>query len=393
MATKKATPKRKRVPQKKHARAAHPVPAAMKASAAKKPRKGSGGKLTMNIALQGGGAHGAFTWGVLDRILDEEDVEIGSISGTSAGAMNAAVLIDGYNVGGRKLAKEKLKEFWFEISKAGEAFAAFSATSPAADAIAQMPGFEWMTAFNPMDLMTRVLSPYEFNPLNLNPIRDVLEKVLDVKNLYHDQGMELFVTATNVETGEARVFKDGDITIDVLLASACLPFTFQAVELDGVPYWDGGYMGNPSIWPLIYKSDCQDVMLVQINPIKRAGTPKHALDIINRVNEISFNSSLIAEMRAIHFVGKLIESGRLNSSEYAAMRMHRVMPPPDMREMTAASKMNASWDFFELLFNVGRQQMDDWFKHNKKYIGKRGTLDIEEHFLAKTETKLKKESA
>lgn len=393
MATKKAAPKHTPMRQKKHAKAAHaPHPKAMKASNDKGARNANG-KLTLNVALQGGGAHGAFTWGVLDRLLDEEDVAIGAISGTSAGAMNAAVLIDGYNVGGRKMAKEKLKEFWYAISKEAEAFSAFSATNPATDALAQIPGFEWVSAFNPADMLTRILSPYEFNPMNYNPLRNVLERVLDVKNIYHDKGIDLFVTATNVETGEARVFKDADISIDVLLASACLPFTFQAVEIEGVPYWDGGYMGNPSIWPLIYKSTCQDIMLVQINPIKRAGTPKHALDIINRVNEISFNSSLIAEMRAIHFVGKLIESGRLNSDEYAAMRMHRVMPPPDMREMTAASKMNASWEFFELLYNVGRQQMDDWFTHNKKYIGKQGTLDIEEHFLAKTEAKMKKESA
>ena len=360
----------------------------------KAPRKAAkSGKLRLNLALQGGGAHGAFTWGVLDRLLDETYIEIGAISGTSAGAMNAAVLIDGYNQKGRAGAKEKLKEFWYAISEEAQAFSALSANHSTTDVIAQIPGFEWLSAFNPMDMLTRVLSPYEFNPLNYNPLRNVLERTLDVKNLHHDEGIDLFVTATNVETGEARVWKDSDITIDVLLASACLPFMYQAVEIDGVPYWDGGYMGNPSIWPLIYKSDIKDVMLVQINPIKRAGTPKHALDIINRVNEISFNSSLIAEMRAIHFVGKLIESGHLNSDEYTAMNMHRLMPPPDMREMNAASKMNAHWEFFELLYNVGRQQMDDWLKSNKKYIGKRGTLDIEEHFLTKTAVKMQKDTA
>lgn len=336
------------------------------------------GKLRLNLALQGGGAHGAFTWGVLDRLLEEEDIEINAISGTSAGAMNAAVLIDGYNEGGRQKAREQLREFWFEISKVAGAFAP---NQNIANEIASFPGFEWTAAFNPFDVMTRVLSPYEFNPMNFNPLRTVLERVLDVKKL-HD-GIDLFVTATNVETGEARIFRDGEISIDVLLASACLPFLYQAIEIDGVPYWDGGYMGNPSIWPLIYKSECSDVLLVQINPIKRAGTPKHALDIINRVNEISFNSSLIAEMRAINFVRKLIDSGKLDSHDYANMHIHRVMPPSDMREMNASSKMNANWEFFELLHHVGRQQMNDWLMHNKRFIGQQSSLDIAEHFLSK----------
>ncbi len=336
-------------------------------------------KLELNLALQGGGAHGAFTWGVLDRLLEEEDITIKAISGTSAGAMNAAVLIDGYNEGGRARAKAQLEEFWREIS---EVTAAFAPGQQLANDAFNLPGMDWLKAFNPFDMMTRTFSPYELNPMNYNPLRTVLEKVLNVEQLHH--GIDLFVTATNVETGEARIFKDGEITIDVLLASACLPFFYQAIEIDGVPYWDGGYMGNPSIWPLIYKSSCCDVLLVQINPIKRAGTPKHAIDIINRVNEISFNSSLIAEMRAINFVTKLIESGKLTTHEYADMRMHRVLPPADLREMNAASKMNANWEFFQLLKKVGRDQMESWLQHNKKYIGKKGTLDIEQHFLAKT---------
>ncbi|MES2984734.1 MAG: patatin-like phospholipase family protein [Pseudomonadota bacterium] len=333
----------------------------------------------INLALQGGGAHGAFTWGVLDRLLDEEDLEIRGISGTSAGAMNAAVLADGYHEGGRARAKAQLHEFWYEISAAATLMQPFGQLGD--DTLSAIPGFAWLSALNPADMMTRVFSPYEYNPLNYNPLRDVLERVLDVKALQN--GIPLFVTATNVETGEARVFRGKEITIDVLLASACLPFMYQAVEIEGVPYWDGGYVGNPAIWPLIYKTGCEDVLLVQINPLKRSGTPKNALDIINRVNEISFNSSLIAEMRAINFVRKLIASGKLDSHDYANMRMHRVMPPPDLREMNASSKMNAHWDFFQLLFTVGRNQMDEWLKTNKKSIGHESTLDIEEHFLTK----------
>jgi NTE family protein len=337
--------------------------------------------LEINLALQGGGAHGAFTWGVLDRLLEEEDITIKAISGTSAGAMNAAVLIDGYNQGGRAQAKAQLREFWHEISVVAGSLSPLGQQAPS-EAISHIPGMDWIAALNPFDMITRVFSPYEYNPMNYNPLRNVLERILDVDKL-HD-GIDLFVTATNVETGEAWVFRDGEITIDVLLASACLPFVYQAIEIDGVPYWDGGYMGNPAIWPLIYKSGCTDVMLVQINPIKRAGTPKHALDIINRVNEISFNSSLIAEMRAIHFVQKLIDSGQLSDKQYANMRMHRVLPPPDLHEMNASSKMNANWDFFVLLHSVGRQQMNEWLKQNKHYLGKKSTLDIKEDFLAKT---------
>ncbi len=337
-------------------------------------------KLQLDLALQGGGAHGALTWGVLDRLLEEEDIEITGISGTSAGAMNAAVLVDGYHEGGRSRAKKQLHEFWYQISQVAGSVSPFGQQQPS-DMLMHVPGMEWLSAFNPMEMMTRLFSPYEYNPMNYNPLRTVLERVLGEQHL--NNGIKLFVTATNVETGEARIFKGDEISVDVLLASACLPFVHQAIEIDGVPYWDGGYMGNPAIWPLIYETKCHDVLLVQINPLKRAGAPKHALDIINRVNEISFNSSLIAEMRAINFVKKLIRQGKLNDKEYAYIRMHRVMPPPDVHEMNASSKMNASWDFFQLLHSIGRAQMETWLKTNKKHIGKESSMDIEAQFLAK----------
>jgi NTE family protein len=334
----------------------------------------------LNLALQGGGAHGAFTWGVLDRLLEEEDIEIAGISGTSAGAMNAAVLVDGYHEGGRARAKAQLREFWYEISAEAGKISPFG-QQEVPEFITQWPGLEWISALNPFDMMSRVFSPYETNPLNYNPLRNVLERLL--KNKHLQNGIPLFITATSVETGEARVFREEEVTIDVLLASACLPFVYQAVEVEGKPYWDGGYMGNPAIWPLIYNTECPDVLLVQINPILRAGTPKSAMDIINRVNEISFNSSLIAEMRAINFVRKLIKEGKLSKEEYTDMRMHRVTPPQDLHAMNASSKMNASWEFFQLLHEIGRGQMDEWLKTHKTAIGKRCSLDIEEHFLEK----------
>lgn len=347
----------------------------------KKPKaKTKPSKLQLNVALQGGGAHGAFSWGVLDRLLEEDDIEIIALSGTSAGAMNAAVYVDGMEEGGREGAKAQLAEFWQEISRIGAIFN----PAPPQPFQGYMPtgfGLDWLAGFNPLDMLSRTFSPYELNPLNINPLREVLEKVLEVKNLRGKT--KLFVSATNVETGQARIFQGEDVTIDALLASACLPHVFQAVEIDGVPYWDGGYMGNPAIWPLIYKSECDDVMLVQINPIVRPGTPKHAIDIINRLNEITFNSSLIAEMRAIHFVKKLIAQGKLDEHEYHDMRMHRVAPPDDVHEMNASSKMNTDWHFFQTLRDLGRAQTEAWLKKHKKDLGKRSTMDIEEHFLVK----------
>lgn len=340
---------------------------------ASKPRR-------INLALQGGGAHGAFTWGVLERLLDEEDLEIAGISGTSAGAMNAALLIDGYQEGGRARAKQQLEEFWYTISEEAAKISPFGMPQ-APDYIAQIPGLDWMAAINPMEMLSRVFSPYELNPFNINPLRAVLEKML--KTCHLRSGIPLFVTATNVETGEPRVFREHELTIDALLASACLPLVYQAVEIEGTPYWDGGFMGNPAIWPLIYHTDCQDVLLVQINPLKRQGTPKTAVDIINRMNEISFNSSLLAEMRAIDFVRKLIHTGKLDPKEYKDVRMHRVLPPPDIREMNASSKMNAGWEFFQALRLVGRNQMEKWLAQHKDAISRHSTLDIKEDLLKK----------
>ena len=337
--------------------------------------------LKLNLALQGGGAHGAFTWGVLDRLLEEEDIEIIGISGTSAGAMNAAVLVEGYAENGRQGAKDQLRAFWEEISGASRFFGADLHSPFGQMAQAFQPDFSAM--YTMFDMLTRTFSPYETNPLNLNPMRGVLEKIIDFQRLRNHSSMHLFVTATNVETGQARIFTSKEMHVDVLLASACLPFLFQAVEIDGVPYWDGGYMGNPSIWPLFYKTRCNDILLVQINPIDRVGTPKKSIDIINRLNEISFNSSLLAEMRAIHFVKDLIHEGKLKDNDYHDVNMHMVAPPADLHEMTASSKMNANWEFFSFLHDTGRTRMEEWLKQHKAHIGKESTLNIAKTFLSR----------
>jgi len=342
----------------------------------KKPRK------QLNLALQGGGAHGAYTWGILDRLLDEEDIDIAGISGTSAGAMNAAILVDGFTKGGRAQAKAALHAFWQEVSQYSSVF------SP----IRQNPlehlqhgwNLDMSAAYGMYDMLSRMFSPYELNPLNINPLKNVLERVLDVKNLQACSIIQLFVTATEVATGQPRVFKCEDITVDALVASACIPFLFQAVEIDEQAYWDGGYVGNPSIWPLIYNTKCNDIMLVQINPVTRAGTPKRAVDIINRLNEISFNTSLISEMRAIHFVSKLIERGDLDSKRYKRLNMHMIEAPAEMHELTASSKLNADWDFFLFLHGLGAEAMDNWLKAHKKSIGHATSFDVESIFLHKS---------
>lgn len=338
-------------------------------------------KKIINLALQGGGSHGAYTWGVLDRLLEEKDLVIEGISGTSAGAMNAAILVSGYIKGEREGARSALEEFWRRISTA-------AAFSPLHKSPVERMMTGWNMDFSPMyhwmDLMSRVFSPYELNPLDFNPLRPILEDMIDFSTLQAEgsNNIKLFLTATHVTSGQARVFKCHEITADVLLASACIPFLFQAVEIDGESYWDGGYMGNPAIWPLIYHCDTQDVVLVQINPIHNEIVPRTAHEIINRLNEISFNSSLIAEMRAVDFVSRLIAGGNLEEGRYKDMRMHLIYSREHMQHLNASSKMNADWDFFQFLRGLGRKTAEEWLAANWDLLGKQTSIDIHEKFLS-----------
>ncbi len=332
----------------------------------------------INLALQGGGAHGAYTWGVLDRLLEEKDLIIEGISGTSAGAMNAAMLVNGYTQGGNEGAKKCLETFWRRISEV----AVFSPLhkSPLERMLTgwnmdMSPAYHWL------DLMSRIFSPYETNPLNINPMRIIIDEMLDHEAVQACSIIKLFIAATHVASGQARVFECHEINTDVLLASACIPFMFQAVEIHGQHYWDGGYMGNPSIWPLIYNCQSEDVVLIQINPIHENEMPRTANEIINRMNEISFNSSLVAEMRAINFVSKLLQEGSLDRKKYKDMRMHLIYSADHMHHLNASSKMNADWDFFLYLKAIGRKTAEDWIRENWKNVGTRSTVDIYEKFL------------
>lgn len=332
----------------------------------------------INLALQGGGAHGAYTWGVLDRLLEEETLEIEGISGTSAGAMNAAMLVNGFCHNGRDGAKACLEEFWRRVSEA----AAFSPLHKTPlERLLTGWNMDFSLAYHWFDMLSRVFSPYELNPLNINPMRTIVESMLDKESLNACSIIKLFITATHVASGQARVFHCHEITPDVLMASTCIPFLFQGVEIEGDIYWDGGYMGNPAIWPLIYHCNTEDVILVQINPLHDYDLPNSANEIINRLNEISFNSSLVAEMRAINFVSRLLKEGSLDPKRYKDMRMHLIYSPEAMHNLNASSKMNADWDFFLFLKNIGREAAEQWLKENWAKVGQEGTLDIREKFL------------
>jgi NTE family protein len=333
----------------------------------------------LNLALQGGGAHGAYTWGVLDRLLEEEGIEIEGISGTSAGAMNGATLAAGYQKNGRQGAKDELRKFWKAVSEA-------SYVSP----FKQHPLEKWTDRWNldhswsytAFDVLARLVSPYALNPFNFNPLRPILENALDIEATQACRKIKLFVTATRVRDGHARVFSCNEITVDVLLASACLPQVFQAVEIEGDKYWDGGYMGNPAIWPLIYRCDSPEVLLVQLNPIERDDAELYsAADISNRLNEITFNASLIAELRAIRFVSKMVKEGKLEHDRYKDMHIHMVRRPEEMDQLNASSKLNASWAFFQHLHGLGRQAAEVWLQECATRLGDESTINIEHDFL------------
>ncbi|HXX49674.1 MAG TPA: patatin-like phospholipase family protein, partial [Xanthobacteraceae bacterium] len=326
----------------------------------------------VDLALQGGGSHGAFTWGVLERLLEEPWLRIAGISGTSAGAMNAAVLADGWIEGGAKGASVALEKFWQRVSQA----AAFSLLQRSP--IDRFLG-RWTLDTSPgyvfMDLVSRVLSPYALNPLDFNPLRQILAECVDCNRLAHSP-IRLFITATSVRTGRGRIFRNAEITADVLLASACLPTMFRAVEIDGEAYWDGGFTGNPTITPLVRETDAHDSILVQINPRERADAPRNAADILNRLNEISFNSPLMKELRMIALLRQVADPGTGEGARWAHMRTHRIMTDM-LAQFGASSKLNAEWPFLEMLRTEGRRAATEFLDANGKDLGKRSTADLD----------------
>ena len=326
----------------------------------------------VDLALQGGGSHGAFTWGVLDRLIEEPWLRIEAISGTSAGAMNAAVVADGWTEGGAEGARAALETYWRRVSRA----AAFSPLqrSPL-DRLMGRWTLDTSPAYVALDLMARVLSPYDLNPLGLNPLRTILVESIDFDRLA-GAPIKLFITATNVRTGRGRIFRNAQITPDVLLASACLPTMFQAIEIEGEPYWDGGYAGNPTLTPLVRESDAHDTILVQINPRERPDPPRTANEILNRLNEISFNSPLMKELRMMALLRQVADPGHGEGARWAGMRTHRIMSDA-LAHFGASSKLNAEWEFVSLLKEEGRKSAGTFLTAHGEDIGKHSTTDID----------------
>lgn len=326
----------------------------------------------IDLALQGGGSHGAFAWGVLDRLLAEKWLTIAAISGTSAGAMNAAVLADGWTAGGAEGARDALEQYWRRVAKA----AAFSPLQRSP--LDRLMG-RWTLDTSPFyiltDLMSRVLSPYDLNPTGYNPLRAVLAESIDFERLARSP-IQLFITATRVRTGRGRIFRNAEITADVLLASACLPTMFRAIEIDGEPYWDGGYAGNPTITPLVRESDAHDTILVQINPTERLEEPRTAAEILNRLNEISFNSPLMKELRMIALLRQAADPGSGEGARWAKMRTHRIKSDM-LAKFGASSKLNAEWEFISMLRAEGRLAAEAFLSEHGMDIGRQSTADLD----------------
>jgi len=336
------------------------------------------GAKPISLALQGGGSHGAFTWGVLDRLLADDRIRIEAISGTSAGAMNAAVLADGLMRGGRAEAREALARFWEAIGRNGRFGPIHRGPLDHASGSWNLHGSPSYLMF---DWLSRFMSPYQFNPLNFNPLLDTLRETVDFENVRACDCIELFVAATNVRTGKIRIFGNTELSAEAVMASACMPHVFQAVEVDGEPYWDGGYMGNPAIYPLIYNCETRDIMLVQINPMIREAIPTTPPEILDRLNEISFNSSLMREMRAIAFVTRLLEENQIDQTRYKRMLIHRIDAPARMKDLDASSKLNAEPEFLRYLFDIGHGAADAWLAANYAALGHRSSVDIREDYL------------
>ena len=331
--------------------------------------------ILVDFGLQGGGSHGAFTWGVLDRLLEEPWLKIDGISGTSAGAMNAAVLVAGYAKGGAAGARDALENFWRHVSDAAR-FSPFR-RGPI-DVILGLWTLDSSPIYVAMDLMSRLVSPYQMNPTGKNPLREILADLVDFELLTHSP-IKLFITATNVRTGRGHVFKNGAITPDVLLASACLPTMFQAIEIDGEPYWDGGYSGNPTITPLIRECKSQDTILVTINPIERKEPARSASEILNRLNEVSFNAVLLKELRMVALLRQVADPGKSEGALWAGMRIHRIGSEM-LTELGASSKLNAEWSFFTLLHDEGRRSAQAFLETHAMDLGNRSTLNIDALF-------------
>lgn len=364
-------------PKAATSRARKPASAARKAPSRQAPP----GPRTIDLALQGGGSHGAFTWGVLDVLLEDGRLALDGLSGTSAGAMNAAVLASGYAKGGAEGARRALAGFWADVSGVPSCWGALTSQPGAADLPAWVYNRSQWPGMALWESWLRMWSPYQLNPFNLDPLRDIVARHVDVEALRAGP-IKVFVTATSVRTGQPRVFSGADLSIEALLASACLPLSAQTVVIDGEPYWDGGYSGNPALWPLVYGTQTDDVLLVQINPREHPGIPHTAAEITDRINEITFNASLVAELRAISFVQRLLQDRQVDPTRYKQMRLHRVADEDGLAPFGASSKLNTDPRLLHTLCELGRAAARRWLQTCAASVGLKSSLDVGEVFLA-----------
>ena len=332
----------------------------------------------VNLALQGGGSHGAFAWGVLDRILEDGRIAVEGICGTSSGAMNATVTAYGLTQGGNLGARAALRRFWRAVAEKGT----YSLMQPSwIDRMIKPGGMDFSPGWLIMDFLSRMWSPYQMNPMNYHPLREILDEQIDFEELRRSSAVKLFVSASNVMTNRLRVFESKDICTDAVLASACLPHVFQGIEIDGQHYWDGGYMGNPPIFPLIYGCASPDVILVLTNPIQIAEVPKSAQAILDRIDTLSFNSSLMREMRAIAFMTRMIDRGFDDGGRLRRLFIHCIDAEDEIRSLGVSSKLNVEPNFLTWLFDLGRQRGDAFLREHFDKIGNQSSVDIEERFL------------
>lgn len=329
----------------------------------------------INLALQGGGAHGAFTWGVVDKLLQREDIEIAGISGASAGALNGAALKAGLVLNGRVGARDNLAWLWNQVAGVNDMRLVhwMGALFPAPSIVSQ--SIEYSLPYSMADAWTRVVSPYAYGPFYKNPLKRIAD-AFRYDEVCADRDPAFFVSATNVRNGKIRVFSGTEISTDVILASACLPTIFQAVSIDGEDYWDGGYTGNPALFPLFAPELPSDIVIVNINPLQRADTPRDARDILNRINEISFNSSLLRELRAIHFVQRLIADGRMPKGVMKEVRVHMIADDDLMNELSVASKMVPTPATLTALFDAGQRAAENFLDAHSAKLGKASSVDL-----------------
>ena len=339
----------------------------------------------INLALQGGGAHGAFAWGVLDKILEDGRLSIEGMSATSAGAMNACAYAHGKVLGGIEGARQSLHDLWWNVHLEGRCFNPVQRL-PWEHLAGSMDNWnlDHSPAFFFFDSFSRMMSPYQWNPLDFNPLKSVLEKTVDFDAVVRCECTKLFISTTHVRSGKVRVFEGDKVTMDVALASACLPFLYKAVNIDGEDYWDGGYVGNPALLPLFYKTRARDILVVHINPLERSETPRSAPDIMNRINEVSFNSSLLQEMRAVAFVKKLIEHDMLKDNykeSFKDVLMHSLRADEAMQGLSVASKFDSDWKFLCYLRDQGRMATENWLEEHFAAVGERDTINLHDEFL------------